>query len=130
MSIELWRAKVNDWLREIEGEEPSEKLLAPFAALYILRGHFAHDVNIPPTGPENARVEPSDPFANMVMYITDELHDADKYIQIGENEIALDELGHAEHFINKARRVAQSKEQQAMIRDLQTRHDLMAQSLK
>lgn len=68
---------------------------------------------------------------NILMdYINDELHDAEKYIGIGEYSIARDELKHAQHFIDKFRLTAHSVSDKAVISDLQAKHDIIEQSIQ
>jgi len=58
-----------------------------------------------------------------------ELENADKYYSMKEYGVANDALNHAAYFLEKARKKAQSKDEQSVIKDLQTRYSLMAQAV-
>ena len=53
-------------------------------------------------------------------------HKFNYHLSIGESDIARDELKHAMHFINLARKEAITPEQKLYVGDLQARYDLMA----
>jgi len=61
--------------------------------------------------------------------VCEELGDADKYYAMAEYGIANEELGHAAYFLEKARKLAHARNDQAVIRDLEARYSLMAQAI-
>ena len=133
MSLDIWRATVEDEIAKLLNLEPTEQKAITLAALILLRDKWrrAEKTDAPTSVAGDMETgAPPDSFASMVDLADDELADADKYIQMGEDNIARDELRHAQHFLDKAKAEAFAKEDQTIVRDLMMRHDLMAQTIR
>lgn len=114
-----WKEDAAETLANIApGKKTKENFLLAGASLAILNNHGNTAVAEPSTATQETSLS----------YIADELKDAEKYISVGENDIARDELRHAQHFIDKAWQSAYTQEDQVVIRDFRARHDLLAQS--
>ena len=124
-----WNNRVQYDLSRLKAEPPkSTEDVAYLADLYALSDRF----NAEPIQESVSAVKPADmgDFERYMGYVSDELTDMDKYIQIGEFDIARDEGRHAVHFIDKAKKEAYTQEQRAAIREAQSRLSLMEQAIK
>ena len=126
-----WVPRIQNELARVEAAPPTEtEDIVYLAALYALQKRFACEGMPMPESSEivsEGQTAPS--FNRFIAYVTDELRDADKYIQAGEKDIAKDELKHAAYFLEKSRSMAYSKSEQRMVRDLGAQHDLMTQKI-
>ena len=120
-----WMTTVQDELARVSGMPPAKtEDIVYLHALYGLSDRFK-DEPVQVSVRERETPAPVDYGALAV----DELSDADKYIRMGETDIARDELRHAEIFIRRAMETAYSPEEQTHVRELMAYHDLMAQQV-
>ena len=124
-----WEPRIQNELSRMKATIPtSTEDIVYLSALYALSDRF----NAEPMQESASAVKPADmgDFERYMGYVNEEMRDMDKYIQVGEFDIAKDEGCHAQHFIDKAKKEAYAQEQRAAAREAVSRLSLMQQAIK
>jgi hypothetical protein len=122
-----WLSHAVDTEQELETLDPDkatkEQYLLHGASLAILMAENHMQAA------DHPRQSYSSEFDRYMDYVADELRDMEKYINIGEEDIARDEARHAEYFIKKARGKATSKVMHKAVDEAQAKHDELMQDI-
>ena len=127
MGIETWKDTMDTEIYNTLASDPSEQKAILLAALYTLHDRFNADPMQESSAVKTAEIGD---FERYMWYVRDELSDADRYIQVEEKDIASQELSHAQHFIDKAKKEAYTQEHRAAVREAHSRLSLMEQAIK
>jgi len=116
--IKLWEINAADTYKNLENIDPEKATKEQF----LLYGASVAILN-------NMKCDSSDNKLP-ISFANEELSYADKYLQIGEIEIACQELEHALYFINKAQENSQSMADLDLLKNIKIKYNILKQSIQ